>query len=103
MSDDVRVTPCCELDGQGAVAGLSEDFDVFCCLQNHPESQPEQLLVIDEHDLDHHSALAASRTVTRDDPTPGVDGTGPKRPAVEVGSFPHAFDPMSPGPVRSPA
>ena len=62
------------------------------------KSDLEQLLVIDEHDLDHHYALAASRTITETTQPPESTGTGPKRPAVEVGSFPHAFHPMSPWP-----
>ena len=62
----------------------------------------KQLLVIDEHDLDHHCALAASRTVTETTQPPESMGPARSVPPWRLARSRMPSTPCPPGPVRSP-
>jgi hypothetical protein len=46
-----------ELDGGKPVAGLADHRHVRLSVQHHPESGPDQFLVVDENDPDAHAAV----------------------------------------------
>ena len=74
---DIRLALPRQPDGRGAVCGLADDFDAVLDLQDHPETRPDEGLVIGERDGDH-SGCVRGRWARTSNPPPT------RLPAVKV-------------------
>ncbi len=100
-----------EVDGCGAVAGLGDDREVGFGLQDHPEPDPDHLLVVDQHDPDHGATAVRlvngtgnEREDRADPPAAAGPGSGLDRAAQRGDTFSHPDDPEPVGRCgRTPA
>ena len=71
--DDVGLHAGDQFDGRPAVLGLADHLHLLAGLQQHAESEPVHLLVVDQDDPDGHapSRVRTGRTARRANPPPG--------------------------------